>query len=190
MSGQSVYGPTCEVYQNFDACITNLGGNLDPTAWTSCSSLQAADMNKYNECIYTGYKRVVECFQSFCNSDTTNLVSTFIAARDQFEGIVNGNQQSAQQTTQQPTTQQQNGQQQTAQQQNGQQQTAQQQNGQQVGQQQTGQTGQTGQISQNGSLTNVTSGQNVPNANSGATSTKAKLFVTFLAISALAMNFI
>ena len=188
MSGNSQYGPTnCEVVANFDTCITNAGGSIDPKGWTSCTVLQATDMNGYNNCVLNGYKSIVTCFQSFCNNDTTNTVSTMKAALAQYEGIVNANSQpqAGQQQTQQPQV----GQQQTQQPQAGQQQTQQQagqqtqQPGQQVGQQQNNVSPVQG--------TNNNNGPSDSDINSGATSNKVtKLFVTFLAISALAMNFL
>jgi len=141
-------------------------------------------MSKYNECVYNGYKSIVQCFQSFCNTDTTNTVSNMIAARDLYEGLVNSantNTQTQQQTTPQDATTQ--TQQQDAAQQAQQQTTGQQTTGQQASQQNTGNV--TPVV--NNTKTNNNNG---PDANSGATSIKAKLFVTVLAISALAMNFI
>ncbi|ORX52894.1 hypothetical protein BCR36DRAFT_582306 [Piromyces finnis] len=173
MSGNSSYGPVnCEVALNFDTCIQNAGGSLDPKAWTACSVLQSSDMTKYNECVYNGYKSIVQCFESFCNNDTSNTVSTMKAARDQFEGIVNSAQQSQQQQTQ--PQQQQQPQQQTP-------------------GQSTEQTNQpTGQTNQNtGATTQPITQTKNDDMDSGASSNKvAKVLVSFLAISALAMNFL
>ncbi|OUM57887.1 hypothetical protein PIROE2DRAFT_16986 [Piromyces sp. E2] len=230
---------------NSNTCIQNAGGSFDPKAWPTCSVLQVSDISKYNECVYNGYKQIIYCFQSFCNTDPANTVSTMIAARDQFENIVKNTSSDAnskpavqQPVAQQPAAQQPVAQQPVAQQptqiaekpadestqttektnqqadqqetksteqsnQQADQQTTQQttQQTQQTSQQQTNQqpTGQTNQnsavapISGNQRLSNTTTDQG-PSDNdidSGTISNKVtKIFVSFLAISALAMNFL
>jgi len=187
MSGNSAYGPSgCEVVANFDTCIQNAGGSLDPKGWANCSQLQG-NISQYNECVYNGYKSIVTCFSSFCNQDTSNTVSTMKAALDQYSGYVQSSQQ--QSTPQQQTTQQQQqqpaaGQQQTTQQQPaaGQQQTTGQQPA--AGQQQT-----TGQ--QPVANAGNTAGNTINDANSGAASNKvSKILVSFLVVSGLLMNFL
>ncbi|KAG4086995.1 hypothetical protein H8356DRAFT_1326712 [Neocallimastix lanati (nom. inval.)] len=188
MSGNSAYGPTgCEVATNFDTCIQNAGGSLDPKGWVACSQLQG-NIAQYNECVYNGYKSIVTCFSSFCNQDTTNTVSTMKAALDQYTGYV---QQSQQPTTQQQTTQQQPAnQQQTTQQQTTQQQpNAQQQT---TGQQTNAQQQTAGQQTTGNGINNAnTANPNTINDASGAVSNKvSKILVSFLVVSGLLMNFL
>ncbi|ORX86950.1 hypothetical protein BCR32DRAFT_264570 [Anaeromyces robustus] len=176
------YGITgCEVQTNFDVCIQNAGGSLDPKGWAGCSAL-ISDTAKYNKCVYDGYGAIITCFQGFCNNDPSGTINTIKTAYDQYKNYVEQAQPAAQTTQQQQAsvTQQQ---QPVA--------TGTTQQGTQQGTTQQGTTQQgTQQGATQGTTGNVNNGK-INELNSGAGSNKvSKLLVSFLVVSGLLMNFL
>ena len=131
-------------------------------------------MTDYYKCVYNGYNSLISCFTSFCNQDTTNSIIGIQAARDTYADLANPPSQNTQPTSGNPSSENQTN--------NGQ--TPGTQPGAQPG---NTQTNQTGAAQPSGTVTT----DKVNDDNSGATSNKiTKIFVGFLALSALAMNFV
>jgi len=147
------------------------GGSVDPQGWATCTNLRnqgQSDLTEYYKCVYEGYNAIVNCFTSFCNQDTTNIVVNVKAAQAQYADLANPSSQPA---SGNPTT-----------------------DGQTPGAQPGTTPQDTTQPNQTGNTQpsdNVTTTKINNDNNSGATSNKiTKIFVGFLALSALAMNFV